>query len=230
MLKYFVFLAFLVFSFFSFSYGYEGLRLKDYEQMKTIISKRIIKSRTYTDSDGVSDHDSALGTLREALRILLMRPNTDNLMESLLYPLITEIDTYSSFTKVLLAEVNRAVSILQNSDVKKQASALYILENAMAYASTDPGKPSDAIFQTIQDSQLKISKSLQSYLFLTINRSKANHPYRTAEKILKTRVEKRELKSGNKKKKTKKSESFFKWLLWFVRPYGGLVKDIKVMP
>ena len=201
----------IFYSFTCFSYSYEELRIKDYEEMKEIVSQHVVNSRS-----GSGDQ-SALSVLQKGLNIVLSRPDTDNLIESLLPPLIIEINNHGPFLNTLHDTVKKAISqYKQASDLDSQATALYVLENAMAYAKVVSSKETDSIFQSIKASKIKMSKELKSYLYLNLSRSRANHPYKTASDILKIRIQKREAEAAKNSEKTEekdsKKKSFFQRL------------------
>lgn len=211
---------FCLFSFFSFSYNSQNLRVKDYEQMKSLVSKHIKESRSHesldSDNNITNSQTEALDTLTKALAIVLMRPDTDNFMNFLLSPLVEEINNYKSFILVLSDFVEKSAQQFKaSSKADEQTNLFYILENSMRYAKTFPDPIADSIFKTIEVSRIKTSKSLKSYLFLNIGKTVERHPYLTAKRILKARLKDRKtqaLQTSPNFKKIKKSKNFFQKL------------------
>ena len=183
---------------FAKSYNSKTLKTKDYEEMRAILNEYVRSSQS-SISQGEGD-DIAVLKLKKALKILLMRPDTDAIKSSLIVILQNEIIQYRSFMSVLQEVVEEALNGLKSKQSRfaYQASLLYIVENALSYLQSINNKESNATLNSIKQAKLKISKGLYNYLLLEMGRGRTASPSRLADKILRARL--KELKEQERKR------------------------------
>ena len=151
---------------FAESYNSKTLKTKDYEEMRTILNEYVRSSQSSISK--WEEDDIAVLKLKKALKILLMRPDTDAIKSSLIVILQNEIIQYRSFMSVLQEVVEEALNGLKSrqSRFADQASLLYIVENALSYLQSINNKESNATLNSIKQAKLKISKGLYNYCLL----------------------------------------------------------------
>ena len=211
-----IFWFFLLFFTGTVSQGEESSRqlmMKDYEEMRELLER-------YQKPQEGEDKETRLTQLKKGLKILFSRPDKDNLKSSLVRSFETEINSHSSFIKILREIVQEAIRDLQGEkgSISYQVNLLYILENTLSHIERLDDKKALGILKDISKAQIKISKEMLSYLLLNNNRGEMASPSYLAEQMLKKRMEKKKAvekkrkalakkkKKQKKKKLTKKKE------------------------
>ena len=192
----------------SFGYTAKSLKLKDYEEMRAIITEHIKKSREKAPQKLVNTgSESAVLELKKGLKVLLMRPDMDNINSSLILMIQNEIANHGAFMPVLK---DLAASAVQEFKSKKgsiahQAGLLYLIENAISYLKPINKPESSEILMDIKRANLKISKKLSNYLILEMERGKTASPSYLAERVLAQRI--KENKQAEERKKRAEEEA-----------------------
>ena len=201
-------LLFFVFPLLGFSsYTAKTLKLKDYEEMRILITKYIKRSREKApqelDGEGL---DEAILELQKGLKVLLMRPDTDNINASLILMLQNEIANHRSFMPVFKEVVEDSTKEFksQKGSIAYQAGLLYLIENAISYLQSINNKDSTEVLMNIKTANLKISKKLASYLVLEMDRGKTLSPSYLAKRVLAKRL--KENKQAEERKKAEEEK------------------------
>ena len=165
------------------------LRLKDYEEMRDLLHVYIRDSRAVLPEDGIGGGDIAVMELKNGLKLLFMRPNTDSLLNSLVPVLQNEIIKYRSFMSVLRELVRESAQELkaEKASVSHQAGLLYLLENSLAYTQSINNPGSKALLKEIEKADITISRKLSRWLTLEMGRGRVQSPSRLAGNILRQR-------------------------------------------
>ena len=188
-MKFCLLLCFLPSLVFGLDYNAKTLKTKDYEEMRAIVNQVIVKARSKVSKEEIlRGHEEALEELKKGLKIVFMRPDTDNVVEPLLVSLQSEIMNYRSFLPVFSEFIDQSLKEFNKGSLSKQASHLYLVENSLAYLQNVDDPISLKIIQNIQSSNLKISKKLANYLMLEMGRGKTASPSYLAKRILKTKL------------------------------------------
>ena len=200
----FLLLLFLFFSSSVFgSYTAKSLKTKDYGEMRTILSNYIKKSRQYAPetAEDMAGSDEAVLELKKGLKVLFMRPDTDNINSSLLMIIQNEIANHQAFMPVFKDMVEKSVQEFKSKkgSIAYQASLLYLIENAISYLQSINTKASTETLTNIKQAQLKISKKLSQYLILEMDRGKTANPSYLAKRVLDKRL--KENKQAEEKKR-----------------------------
>ena len=158
--------------------------------MKVLLQKHIKQSREeVSNEDAAIGVDSAVQHLKKSLKIILMRPDTDHVLTSLLLVLQNEIMNYRSFFAVFDEVVEEAVNEFQSAkgNPSHQASLVYVLENSITQLKSANNPESAKALQRIANAKLKITRKTANYFILEMNRGKPISPSYTARAVLKNR-------------------------------------------
>ena len=190
------------------SYTAKSLKIKDYEEMRTLLSQYIKKSREKApvEAEDLAGSDEAILELKKGLKVLFMRPDTDNINSSLLLIIQNEIGNHQAFMPVFREMVEKSVQEFKSKtgSISYQASLLYLIENAISYLQSINTKESTEILTNIKQAQLKISKKLSNYLILEMDRGKTANPSYLAKRVLVKRL--KENKQAEEKAKRIEAE------------------------
>ena len=144
-------------------YDYKQLQSKDYDEMIGIIRDQIKQAKKSANDD---DESAALFHLKEGLRIIMSRPNTDNLIPKLLPEIRKELVQFEAFDDQILELVNEAVDRVQDEKATTtgRATALFMLENIMAEIKPEVGtnEKYKSAYEKIRDAKIKVPKEAKS--------------------------------------------------------------------
>ncbi|MCY4321127.1 MAG: hypothetical protein OXC37_01795 [Bdellovibrionaceae bacterium] len=206
-------MRFLVVLFFCFPllcssyYTAKTLKLKEYTEMRDIVEGYIKKSREKAPQNLVSEGgEEALSELKKGLKVLLMRPDTDNINSSLLLMIQDEIVTHRDFMPVFAEVVEKSIKEFRSKtfSLSQQAGLLYVIENSISYLQSVNTKESTKILMDIKKADLKISEKLSNYLILEMDRGKTSNPSYLAERVLIKRKQENALAEKQKKAEEEK--------------------------
>lgn len=200
-------ILFFLFPLLSSSYTAKTLKVKDYEEMRTLITKYIKLSREKAPQELAGDGlEEAILELKKGLKFLLMRPDTDNINSSLILMVQNEIVNHRAFMPVFKEIVEDSVKDFKNQkgSTAYQAGLLYVVENAISYLQSINTKDSTEILMSIKKANLKISKKLASYLVLEMDRGKTADPSYLAQRVLAKRL--KENKQAEERKKAEEEK------------------------
>ena len=186
----FYLLAFLL-PYFAFSANYTAKRLKtkDYEEMRSLVHQVILRARAKAPTEELlTGHEEAIEELKKGLTLVLMRPDTDNVIEPLIVSLQNEIMNFRSFLPVFSEVIDSSLKEFGKGPLPTQASYLYLVENSLAYLQSLDDPISIGIIKKIQSAELKISKKLASYLMMEMGRGKTASPSYLAQRILEAKL------------------------------------------
>lgn len=199
-------------------YPYNELLLKDLEQMSSLISKKIkeYESQGVAESgdegmDAVadlSDEDSSsadtsqdITPLKEALQGVYSRPNLDDMIQKVIAPLRSSLESIDSWEKAVSQLIDEALANLKNpKKVKPQVQATYaiMLNNFVnelkIYAGQDGFEKK--MLEKIQKADISLSKEAKSEIKLRVLKEPTS-PSELAEASLKAAA-----KAQKDKKKT----------------------------
>ena len=206
-MKFLVSLVFLC-PLFCAGYTAKTLKLKDYEEMRAIVTKYIKLSREKAPQELAGDGlEEAISELKKGLKVLLMRPDTDNMNSSLILMIQNEIVNHRAFMPVFKEVVESSVREFKSGkgSVDYQAGLLYLIENAISYLQSINTAESTGILTNIKKANLKISKKLANYLILEMDRGKTANPSYLARRVLAKRL--KENKQAEQRKKATEEEA-----------------------
>ncbi|MCZ0933421.1 MAG: hypothetical protein OXJ52_09770 [Oligoflexia bacterium] len=190
-------------------YTAKTLKLKDYEEMRAIVTESIKRSREKAPQQLASDGlEEAILELKKGLKVLLMRPDTDNINSSLILMIQNEIVNHRAFMPVFKEVVESSVKEFKSKkgSVSYQTGLLYLIENAISYLQSINTKESTEILMDVKEANLKISKKLANYLILEMERGKTASPSYLAKRILAKRLKENKQAEERKKAEEKKAK------------------------
>ena len=165
---------------------YHKLALKDLDQMNELVASKIKESK--------KSYAGKTVPLKEALQAVLGRPDEDNMVEKVLTPLKTELESHEEWEKSLKELTTEAINALKNSkNFKAEVQVTYqvFLENLLAQMKPDLGKAGfePKLVEKIRDAKIELSKDAQSERKLRMMKSTVS-PSEIADILLKeTKVE-----------------------------------------
>lgn len=183
------------------NYKYNELMIKDYDEMLEMVQSMAEKAKEAGGEDGGNEAE-AIEHLREALKLIFSRPNSDNMIAKLVPEVRRELIGFNAFEDSLSSLASEAITAVKDKKgaVSVQSTSLFILENLLSEIAPEAGYNKDMrkIIERIRDADLEISKDVQKDrkirgMFTTKN------PSELAKKILEP-IEKAE-KDKKKKKK-----------------------------
>lgn len=174
-------------------YDSQQLMMKNADQISEMVRKKIkasqeiqAKQEDNDDSPFVAE-PAAIVQLKDALRIVLARPDQDGTRANAFARLRRELTDLNSLDATLDELAREAISSLQNPKVSAKHAGTYImvLENLMAEIKPEM-KNSPAmkkIIEQIRDANIKVSDETKSQVFLR-SMSPVASPSDTALKII----------------------------------------------
>lgn len=173
---------------FAANYKYSELVIKDYDEMLEMVQTFVNKAKEVGGEDGMGNEDEAKSQLREALKLIFSRPDSDNMVAKLVPEVRRVLVGYNAYEDTVAAIAKEAVTAI-NTDgipVSVQSTSFFILDNVLG--EVRPEAESNAklrsVVQMIRDAKLKVSKDVMKErkirgMFQTPN------PSKIAEDILK---------------------------------------------
>ena len=188
---------------FAATYKYSDLQTRDYDEMRTMVLDLLNKAESGSESaaqdDGESsvDDQQAMEYLRDAIKLILSRPDQDNVVSKLIPDVrkkLNEFNSYYDTMASLSAEAIKGVGKDKLSSAER-ATYLVILQNMMSELNPEINGKDEVrkIFEKIRDAKIEIPRPVASNLFMGSMR-KIESPSETAKKAL-SKAEKTKAKS-----------------------------------
>ena len=177
-------------------FKYNELMIKDYDEMLKMVQGKVREAR----AQGEGNDAAAIEHLREALKLIYSRPNSDNMIAKLMPEVRRELVGYSAFEDSISSLAAEAIEVAKNkkASVNSQATSLFMLENILAEIRPEAANNDDLrrVIERVKDAKIKIDSEVMKDMKLRGMYS-AKNPSDLAKDILKTLPKKEE-----KKKKT----------------------------
>lgn len=150
----------------------QQLKMTDYDQIKSKLDKKISESRRLAKNLGESpdpvEEQAAIEPLRDAMLLLLARPDTDNLVAKLMPDLRRELNNFDAFEEVFLSV---GESLLRKSKDKglrleDRVTTSYQLQNLLTeIQSMNPKgrEPLKSFVKKVIDQKIEVDKEVASY-------------------------------------------------------------------
>jgi hypothetical protein len=165
-------------------YVYSDLRMKDYDEMQSEVRSRITSAEQVADAD----MDDAKSKLKDALQLILSRPNTDNMVSQLVPNVRTPLRNVDAFEITLNEIATQAIADAKNEKLppKNAATAFIILENLLSELKPEAKTNGEIgkIFLSIRDARIKVPDRVKSELKLRAMIKDPGSPSEIAEKII----------------------------------------------
>ena len=158
----------------SANYKYADLIVKDYDEMHAAVQGLIKKAQAEQD-------ENAIEPLRNALKLIFTRPDSDNMVAKLTTDVRRELAGYGAFDRVIAQLAAEATDNLRNKEntVSVRTSASFILENLLAEIRPESERENGDMRKTVQriaDARLSLPPEVKTErklrgMFLTTNPS-----------------------------------------------------------
>ncbi len=172
------------------NYKYNTLMIKDYDEMNSLVQAHIKKAREFSDGSGAatSRDGEAIEQLREALKLVFSRPNSDNMVAKITPEVRRELSGFSAFEDTIssiTAEALRSAGD-KGAPVSQQSTALVVLENVLSEIRPEAQNNADLrrVIERIKDAKLKISDDVKKDRKIR-SMFETKNPSEEASKILK---------------------------------------------
>jgi hypothetical protein len=172
-------------------FKYNELMLKDYDEMLHMVNAKLKQARAVgsnTSDENVNDQE-AIEHLREAVKLILSRPDSDNMVAKLMPEVRKELSGYNAFEDVLsgLTAEEVAVAKDEKASVASRATALMVLENIIALVKPESVNNNDLrrLLDRIRSADIDLEDDVK-HDFKLRAMFKTPNPSATAKKVLKS--------------------------------------------
>lgn len=147
------------------NFKYNELMIKDYDEMSNMVTTMVNKAKDLAGEDGSQNEDEVVRELRQALKLIFSRPNSDNMVAKLVPEVRRVLVGFNAFESSVAAVANEAVGIVKNEDapVSVKSTALFVLDNVLSEirpeAEANPNMRQ--IIENIKNARLSISDDVK---------------------------------------------------------------------
>ncbi len=135
--------------------------IKDYDEMLAMVQVFTQKAQNILSNSENSGESEAIEHLREAMRLIYSRPDSDNMVAKLIPEIRRELVNFSAFEDSVSIISSEALANVKNTKaaLSVQATSLFILENILAQIQPEIGtKPAlRRIAESIRDANIQVS-------------------------------------------------------------------------
>jgi hypothetical protein len=144
------------------NYKYNELMIKDYEEMTALVQNFVKKARDAAGDGESRERDTeAIEQLREALKLIYSRPDSDNMVSKLVAEVRRDLVGLSAFEDTISGITAEALENIQNKMAASstQSTSLFILENILGQIVPEMGQNPGLrkVAERIRDAKLKIT-------------------------------------------------------------------------
>ena len=144
------------------NYNYSELTTKNYDEMLASVKERIQKAQEVEEED----LDEAKSKLKDAVRLILSRPNTDNVVSPLIQHLRAPLRNLEIYESTLSDVVDSAVAVANSKSAaaKDRATALIQLENFLSEFKPESknNEKVRVLFEQIRDAKISVDNKVKS--------------------------------------------------------------------
>lgn len=183
------------------NYKYNELMIKDYDEMFEMVQSFVNKAKEAAGEDGTANEDEAISHLRNGLKLILSRPDSDNMVAKLVPEvrrMMLGFNAYESSVSMIADEALDYVAS-KNAAPSIQSTSLFILDNILGEIRPEIGSNAQlrTVAERIRDADLSVSKDVQKERKIR-GMFSTKSPSDVAREMLRKFEEK---KAGGKKKK-----------------------------
>lgn len=150
------------------SYSYADLQMKTYDEMLSEVKTRVRAAERLLNED--DHHDEAKSKLKDALRLIFSRPDSDNMVSQLVPLPRTSLKNMESYETTIQELVVESIALVQspNTEAKSQVTALTILTNVLSELKPEASNQPIVyeIFEQIRNAKIKVSDKAKKVLRL----------------------------------------------------------------
>ena len=181
------------------NYNYSDLVIRDYDEMNKQVQIRIRNAhKANKDGEDSEGDGKAIEELRDALKLVFSRPNSDNMVAKLTPEVRRELNGFSSYEDTLSSLAAEALGTVsdKNNTVMQRSTALFLLENLLSEVRPEAGNNEDLlrIVKRISEAKIKIPTDVKQDRKLR-SMFKTQNPSETADDILKSLPKKKDDKA-----------------------------------
>ncbi len=179
------------------NYDYNKLRFMEYNEFRQIKNTAVNTSRKFQYP---RQAEKTLTPLKETLKMLLSRPNDDNLVTSLMTDIESELETLNSYEKIIQVIIDESIASINNKKLNPEyrtTAALCINNLLLEIKPKSINNPQLArVICKLADQRLKIPSDIQkSSMFKSLYLEKS--PSDVAQKIMLWYAEQKKVKVSN---------------------------------
>jgi hypothetical protein len=163
------------------NYKYSDLVIRDYDEMNKDVQLHISNAhKKAKGGDDTSGDREAIDELRDALKLIFSRPNSDNMVAKLTPDVRRELSNFSAFEDTISGISAECLSQVKDDSlpVVVRSTALFVLENLLSEIRPEVAGNADLrrVTQRIADAKIKVpedvlkDRKLRS-MFKTVNPS-----------------------------------------------------------
>lgn len=122
-----------------YPHKFTELQIKDYDQMTQMVEDKVNESKEIAikmQEQGLDEEGdkAAINKLKEALELILSRPNKDNMVAKLAPTVRTELNNYSAFESTMTSVAAQAIKAIKNDSLStvQRSTAVFVLENLLS--------------------------------------------------------------------------------------------------
>ena len=146
------------------NYKYNELMIKDYDEMLEMVQSFVLKAKEAAGEEGTSNEDEAVTHLRNGLKFIFSRPDSDNMVAKLVPEvrrMMLGFNAYESSVNLIADEALDAVSA-KNVAPSVQSTSLFILDNILAEVRPEvTANPQlKAVVEHIRDARITVGKDV----------------------------------------------------------------------
>ncbi len=190
-------------------FKYNELMIKDYDEMLHMVQGLLEKARAVgsNSSDENVDDEQAIEHLREAMKLIYSRPNSDNMIAKLNPEIRRELVGYNAYEKTINSLTLEALGVAMNENAasSQRATAFFMLENILGEIRPEVSNNAGLrkAVETVKKAELEIPDDVRKDMKLR-GMFKTRNPSELAAEVLKSAP--KAAMPSKKKKSPKKNE------------------------
>lgn len=184
-------------------FRYNELMIKDYDEMSQMVNAKLKKARavgSHSSDENVNDQET-IEHLREAVKLILSRPDSDNMVAKLMPEIRKELSGYNAFEDVLSGITAEQIAIVKDEKAAPsvQATGIFVLENLISLIKPEAVNNNDLrrILDRIRSADIDVSSSVKKDMKLR-GMFKTMNPSQAARTVLKSLPPLKEKKADKK--------------------------------
>lgn len=115
------------------NYKYSDLVIRDYDEMNRAVQKHVRNAQKAIKKGGDEGEREAIEEMRDALKLILSRPNSDNMVAKLTPEVRRELSAFSAYEDTMASLAAECLVRVkdQNLTVARRSTDLFVLENML---------------------------------------------------------------------------------------------------
>jgi hypothetical protein len=147
------------------NYKYSDLVIADYDEMSKQVQIRIRNAhKANKDGEDSSGDSSAIEELRDALKLIFSRPNSDNMVAKLTPDVRRELSGFSAYEDTISSLAAEALGIVndKSATVSLRSTELFVLDNILGEVRPEIGNNEDLrhVVERIHDAKIRIAEDV----------------------------------------------------------------------